>query len=164
MDQFQRGEIKAILCTYGAGGVGLNMQAGDYVVLHDRAWRPGDVEQIEGRAWRMGRKMPVISVWPQANTTDAAVDQVLNAKQRNIDLIVDGKAGASLAIDLVIDGEHTILPDFKESIGEIARDLLDAIFKARHNIASDIDTDDDDVDDDDGSDINAETGEYANAN
>lgn len=128
VDQFQSGELKTVLVTHGAGGVGLNMQNGDYVILHDRPWRPGDVEQVEGRAWRAGVRHPVISLWPQCNSTDRAVDAVLTAKQKNADLIVDGKVSDSMGINVTLCGKSTILPQF-DSIGEVAKDILTALFE-----------------------------------
>lgn len=128
VDDFQSGRFRTILFTHGSGGVGLNMQAGDYVILHDRPWTPGGVEQIEGRAWRSGRTRPVISLWQQVNDSDRAVDEVLRIKQHNTDIVVDGKPGLPMAMDIVINGKHTILPDYQESIGEIANSLLAALF------------------------------------
>jgi superfamily II DNA or RNA helicase len=48
VDRFQRGEAAVFCCTYGAGGVGLTLTAAATVILVDRPWTPGDVNQAEG--------------------------------------------------------------------------------------------------------------------
>lgn len=48
VDRFQKGEVAVFCCTYGAGGVGLTLTAAATVILVDRPWTPGDVNQAEG--------------------------------------------------------------------------------------------------------------------
>lgn len=93
VDEFQRGDKKVIVCTFGAGGQGLNMQAADYLVLVDRDHVPAYYEQAEGRAWRQGREKPVTSVWLNLvhNQVDSVIDAVILGKQQTIDLVIKGK-------------------------------------------------------------------------
>lgn len=91
IDRFQAGEKKAIVCTIGAGGVGLNMQAANTVIMVDRSWTLADAEQCESRAHRSGQTQPVTSVFLQANSTDEAIDALLLQKAERIELILHGK-------------------------------------------------------------------------
>lgn len=48
-----------IYVKLGAGGVGLTLTAACTVILVDRPWTPGDVNQAEDRVRRIGQKRPV---------------------------------------------------------------------------------------------------------
>ena len=48
-----------MLMSYGAGGVGLNLQFADYVFLFDRWWNPAVEDQAINRAHRIGAAGPV---------------------------------------------------------------------------------------------------------
>jgi len=53
-------ECRVLLLTYGAGGVGLNLQLANYVFLFDRWWNPAVEDQAINRAHRIGVSGPVI--------------------------------------------------------------------------------------------------------
>lgn len=91
IDRFQAGQHKAIVMTVGAGGVGLNCQAANTVVMVDRPWTPGDAEQAEARAHRSGQVNAVTSYWLQAIETDHYIDAILLAKSERIELVLAGK-------------------------------------------------------------------------
>lgn len=91
VDRFQAGQRKAIVFTGGAGGVGLNLQAANTVILVDRPWTPGDAEQIESRAHRSGVNHPVTSIWLQYNSVDAKIDALLELKQTRIEQVLEGE-------------------------------------------------------------------------
>jgi superfamily II DNA or RNA helicase len=90
-DRFQSGQHKAIVGTIKAGGVGLTLTAASDVILVDRPWTPGDTEQAEDRAHRLGQKNPVFATWLQYGAIDAAIDGVIHLKQDNIDIVMRGK-------------------------------------------------------------------------
>lgn len=91
VDRFQAGQRKAIVFTGGAGGVGLNLQAANTVILVDRPWTPGDSDQIESRAHRSGVNHPVTAVWLQYNGVDQKIDNLLELKQQRINLVLEGE-------------------------------------------------------------------------
>ncbi len=91
VDRFQSGERKAIVCTFGAGGVGITLHAASNVILSDRPWTPGDAMQSEDRLHRIGQRNPVTAHWIQAFEVDEAIDAILLAKQERIDLVMEGK-------------------------------------------------------------------------
>jgi len=91
IDAFQAGERKAIVCTLGAGNVGITLTAAQTVVLVDRPWTPGDAIQAEDRLHRIGQRGSVLAVWLQANEADVAIDELLEQKHERIELVLAGK-------------------------------------------------------------------------
>lgn len=63
VDRFQSDPtVQAFLMTLGAGGVGLNLTAADYVFLLDPWWNPAKEDQAIARAHRIGRLHPVTAL------------------------------------------------------------------------------------------------------
>ncbi|HNC58675.1 MAG TPA: DEAD/DEAH box helicase [Leptospiraceae bacterium] len=114
VDAFQNGENKVICNTFGAGGVGLNMQAGDYLILVDRDHVPAYYEQAEGRAYRAGRTQPVTSIWLNAtfHDVDRVIDQIILDKQERIDLVMKGKRKSFKRLDTF----ESLAPDLLGSL------------------------------------------------
>jgi non-specific serine/threonine protein kinase len=54
--------VQAFLMTLGAGGVGLNLTAADYVFLLDPWWNPAKEDQAVARAHRIGQARPVTAL------------------------------------------------------------------------------------------------------
>ncbi len=92
VDNFQSGLSPVFVCTYGAGGVGLTLTAACTVILVDRPWTPGDVNQAEDRVRRIGQKRPVRSIWIRAFDIDEKIDELLDHKDVTSNTVVDGKA------------------------------------------------------------------------
>lgn len=101
IDDFQAGTLKFLVCTFGAGGIGITLTAASHVILHDRPWTPGDAMQAEDRCHRIGQKSTVNSYWIQCNNTDIKVDSMLLKKQSNISQILTGDRDM-LALDFDI--------------------------------------------------------------
>jgi len=55
-------DVQAFFMTLGAGGVGLNLTAADYVFLLDPWWNPAKEDQAIARAHRIGRLHPVTAL------------------------------------------------------------------------------------------------------
>lgn len=91
IDAFQAGALKAMVCTLGAGNVGITLTAAQTVILVDRPWTPGDAIQAEDRLHRIGQKNAVTAIWLQANGADEAIDALLEQKHERIELILTGK-------------------------------------------------------------------------
>lgn len=92
VERFQAGELRGVAYTK-AGGVGVTLTRA--AILYEVAlpWSPADVEQAEGRAWRIGQNRPVLVRRLVANhALDKAVAKVL-AKKARYNLAVDGAAG-----------------------------------------------------------------------
>lgn len=90
-DEFQQGDAVALVCTIGAGGVGIDLTEAQTVIMVDRAWSPGDCSQAEDRLHRIGQNNKVTSIWLQCNSADEHRDEVLMAKNERIGLVLDGR-------------------------------------------------------------------------
>lgn len=77
-----------LLISYGAGGVGLNLQFAGYVFLFDRWWNPAIEDQAIHRAHRIGSAGPVtVSRFLTPDTIEERIDQVLREKREIFDTI-----------------------------------------------------------------------------
>ncbi|HWB00169.1 MAG TPA: DEAD/DEAH box helicase [Pirellulales bacterium] len=71
-----------LLLSYGAGGVGLNLQFANYVFLFDRWWNPAVEDQAINRAHRIGGSGPVtVTRFLALNTIEQRINQVLEEKR-----------------------------------------------------------------------------------
>ncbi len=81
-------ECRAILMSYGAGSVGLNLQFASYVFLFDRWWNPAVEDQAINRAHRIGAAGPVtVTRFLSSNTIEERIDQILQEKRELFDTI-----------------------------------------------------------------------------
>lgn len=82
-----------ILMSYGAGGVGLNLQFTNYVFLFDRWWNPAVEDQAINRAHRIGVDGPVhVTRFLMTNTIEERIDAVLQEKRELFDTIFSDAA------------------------------------------------------------------------
>ncbi|MEG3440168.1 DEAD/DEAH box helicase [Pannus brasiliensis CCIBt3594] len=91
VDRFQAGESKIFIGTIKAGGVGLTLTAASNVILVDRPWTPGDAEQAEDRCYRIGQENTVYCFWMQLGTIDERIDELIESKRENIEIVLKGK-------------------------------------------------------------------------
>ncbi len=74
--------------SYGAGGVGLNLQFAEYVFLFDRWWNPAVEDQAINRAHRIGAAGPVtVTRFLALDTIEQRIDQILREKREIFDTI-----------------------------------------------------------------------------
>ena len=77
-----------LLMSYGAGGVGLNLQFAQYVFLFDRWWNPAVEDQAINRAHRIGAAGPVtVTRFLTLGTIEERINQVLEEKRELFDTI-----------------------------------------------------------------------------
>jgi SNF2 family DNA or RNA helicase len=77
-----------ILMSYGAGGVGLNLQFANYVFLFDRWWNPAVEDQAINRAHRIGVDGPVhVTRFLSSDTIEERIDRILQEKRELFDTI-----------------------------------------------------------------------------
>jgi SNF2 family DNA or RNA helicase len=77
-----------LLISYGAGGVGLNLQFASYVFLFDRWWNPAVEDQAVNRAHRIGATGPVtVTRFSSRGTIEERIEQILRDKRELADAI-----------------------------------------------------------------------------
>ena len=80
-----------LLMTYGAGGVGLNLQFASYVFLFDRWWNPAVEDQAISRAHRIGTSGPVtVTRFLMLRTIEERIERILQEKRELFDVIFSG--------------------------------------------------------------------------
>ncbi|HEY4310502.1 MAG TPA: DEAD/DEAH box helicase [Pirellulales bacterium] len=77
-----------LLMSYGAGGVGLNLQFASYVFLFDRWWNPAVEDQAINRAHRIGAAGPVtVTRFLTPGTIEERIERILRDKREVFDAI-----------------------------------------------------------------------------
>jgi SNF2 family DNA or RNA helicase len=80
-----------LLISYGAGGVGLNLQWANYVFLFDRWWNPAVEDQAINRAHRIGASSPVtVTRFLMLETIEERINRILQQKRELFDAIFSG--------------------------------------------------------------------------
>ncbi|MGE0695537.1 MAG: DEAD/DEAH box helicase [Pirellulales bacterium] len=89
LEQFRADRRRhVLLLSYGAGGVGLNLQFAEYVFLFDRWWNPAVEDQAINRAHRIGAAGPVtVTRFLALSTIEERIDQILREKRELFDTI-----------------------------------------------------------------------------
>jgi len=83
-----------LLISYGAGGVGLNLQLASYVFLFDRWWNPAIEDQAINRAHRIGSSGPVtVTRFLMLDTIEERIERILQEKRDLFDTIFSSSAG-----------------------------------------------------------------------
>jgi SNF2 family DNA or RNA helicase len=81
----------ALLLSYGAGSVGLNLQFAQYVFLFDRWWNPAVEDQAINRVHRIGQTQPVvITRFVTHGTIEERIIEVLDHKRAIMNEVVPG--------------------------------------------------------------------------
>lgn len=89
----QNSSYSAFLSTPQVGGVGLNIQAANYVVLFDHWWNPAVTQQAIGRAWRIGqiRDVFVYHFWTE-NTIEERIYDIVERKRQLYQEVIDSQS------------------------------------------------------------------------
>lgn len=110
VQQFREDKDCRLFLSTDAGGVGLNLQHANAVVIMDQPWNPAVLEQRIGRVHRLGQKMPVRVVHLIAQgTIEEGMLNLLGFKQSMFAGVLDGGAG-----EVFLEG--TRLNRFMESV------------------------------------------------
>ena len=89
VDRFQRGDSNLLLATFGTGGLGFTLHRARHVVLLERPWTPGDVDQAEDRCHRLGMDGQGLTChWLQLGPADQLVDALVASKAQQIEILL----------------------------------------------------------------------------
>ncbi|MFM2157820.1 MAG: hypothetical protein RLZZ124_294 [Cyanobacteriota bacterium] len=88
VERFQSGRESLLIGTFGAAGLGFNLQRARHVVLLERPWTPGDAEQAEDRCHRIGLQATLECHWLQLGVADQLVDALIASKAERIELLL----------------------------------------------------------------------------
>ena len=87
-------DAHVLLISYGAGGVGLNLQFANYVFLFDRWWNPAVEDQAINRAHRIGVSSPVfVTRMLTLGTIEERIERILQEKRELFDTIFSAAEG-----------------------------------------------------------------------
>ena len=92
-DAMNGGTVRVLIGSTGKMGVGMNAQKRIVAIHHlDAPWRPGDVEQRDGRAFRQGNMNDEVSkfVYVTKGSFDTRLWDILERKQNFINQIMNG--------------------------------------------------------------------------
>jgi len=114
IDRFQNDEnTKLFIGNIRAAGVGITLTASSYVAFIELPWTPGELLQAEDRCHRIGQNKTVnIYYIISENTIEDKMMQIIDLKQENLSLILDGNLPAreTLLTELI----RSYVPDFDE--------------------------------------------------
>ena len=90
VDAFQEGDNRVFVGNINAAGVGFTLTASDQVVFAELDWTPGNMEQAEDRANRMGQTNVVdVHYVVAAGSMDQKLAYTLEEKQESISATLD---------------------------------------------------------------------------
>ena len=93
-EDVNNGTVRVLIGSTGKMGVGMNAQKRIVAIHHlDAPWRPGDVEQRDGRAFRQGNINDEVSKYTYVTkgSFDARLWDILDRKQHFINQIMEGE-------------------------------------------------------------------------
>jgi len=107
-DDVNAGRVRVLIGSTGKMGVGMNAQKRVVAIHHlDAPWRPGDVEQRDGRAFRQGNINEEVSkyVYVTKGSFDARLWDIIDRKSSFIDAVMNGD---NVGRDVEDTGEVTL--------------------------------------------------------
>lgn len=119
---FNKDDIDIGLISTTAGGVGLNIQGANRVVIFDSRWNPVDVQQAVGRAYRIGQQKKVfVYHFMLAGTFEESIHNRAVFKQQLAQRVVDKKNPMSWSLrssELVHHVKTSAKKDITDLIGK----------------------------------------------
>lgn len=123
IDEFAKAEPGSVLISQiTAGGVGLNIQAANVVILCEPQWKPSTEEQAISRAYRMGQSREVVVYrLLTEDSIDATMLEVLGEKANLFDLYARESQVASMAMSKLEEVDEESL---KKKVLEMEKERL----------------------------------------
>ncbi len=110
------GRVSVLVGSTGTMGTGMNVQARAVALHHlDATWRPADIEQREGRAWRQGNQNPDIEILRYATekSFDVVMWQTLERKAGFIAQVMRPRPGGVREIEEVFNENELSFAEMK---------------------------------------------------
>lgn len=113
IDEFANNSNESVfICQITAGGVGLNIQAANQVIICEPQWKPSIENQAIGRVYRMGQtKNVTVYHLLTKNSIDETMMNILQYKQNLFDKYADDSVAAKMI--KISDIGDTVLPSSK---------------------------------------------------
>lgn len=89
VDQFQKGNIKILVCTIGSMSVGVTLTSAQDVIFNDLSWVPADNMQARKRIHRIGQSKKCRCHHMISGPTDAYIKAVLEEKEKTINSVLE---------------------------------------------------------------------------
>lgn len=106
-----------------AGGVGLNIQAANIIVLCEPQWKPSTEEQAIGRAYRMGQTRNVVVYrLLTEDSIDVSMLELLGEKSKLFDMYARDSEVAGIAQKQLLEAD--LLKDEKESEASMTKQVM----------------------------------------
>jgi SWI/SNF-related matrix-associated actin-dependent regulator 1 of chromatin subfamily A len=92
IDRFQTDpDIKMLIASLKAIGIGVNLTAAHYVALVELGWTPADMDQAIDRLDRIGQKFPVnVYYYIGVGTVEEDIIDIIDRKRRIVGVATDG--------------------------------------------------------------------------
>lgn len=105
-------DVKVIVCSLTAAGVGINLQVASNVVLAELSWTDAEQTQAIDRVHRIGQDQPV-TAWRivAAQTIDTRIAELIDSKAGLAARALDGSDEEFSSADLQIEAMVTLLTD-----------------------------------------------------
>jgi SNF2 family DNA or RNA helicase len=105
-------EVKIVVCSLTAAGVGINLQVSSNVVLAELSWTAAEQTQAIDRVHRIGQDQPV-TAWRviATQTVDARVAELITAKEGLAARALDGSDIEVASIDVQLETLVSLLTD-----------------------------------------------------
>ncbi len=111
-------EVKVIVCSLTAAGVGLNLQVASDVVLAELSWTDAEQTQAIDRVHRIGQTEPV-TAWRiiAAQTVDARIAELIDSKAGLAAKALDGADEDGEVVDVQVEALASLLTEALEASG-----------------------------------------------
>jgi superfamily II DNA/RNA helicase len=121
IDRFKEDPENRVFLSTDAGGVGLNLQNANVVVIMDQPWNPAVLEQRIGRVHRLGQHQPVRVVhFVAQGTIEHGMLDVLSFKKSMFEGVLDGGQN-----EVFLGGSR--LKKFMESVEKVSNAIPEAM-------------------------------------
>lgn len=88
VDKLNKGQLDALLCTFGAASSGYNMIGANLELINDPPWIPGDLDQAKKRVHRMGQERPCRIVYVIGSKVVEKILKTIQGKNRVIQKVI----------------------------------------------------------------------------